>query len=76
MSPVNPRRSVTLGNKAFWVHRCEHGCFESAFTARPLSLSSILLQLEPKPAGSTGEFLIDSEILYEASYESAVTDMY
>lgn len=44
--------------------------------ARPLSLSSILLQLESKPAGSTGEFLIDSEILYAASYESAVTDMY
>lgn len=37
-------------------------------------LSSVLPQLEPTPAGSTGECPIDSEILCAASYESAVTE--
>lgn len=38
--------------------------------SHPWALSSELPQLGPKPAGLTGEFLIDSEILYDASCES------
>lgn len=40
--------------------------------SHPWALSSA--QLVPKPAGLTGKFLIDSEILYDASCESVVLE--